>query len=57
MLLQDQVQLGIEVKVQLQIGISGQARVVGKIPYTCNQMIINQWILVTLKSSDEVLAL
>ena len=44
-LLQDQVQLGIEVKVQLQIGILGQARVVGKIPYTCNCLIVDQWIL------------
>ena len=29
-LLQDQVQLGIEVKVQLYVGISGKARVVVK---------------------------
>ena len=44
-LLQDQVQLGIGAKVQLQVGISEQARVVGKIPYTCNRLIVDQWIL------------
>ena len=41
-LLQDQIQLGIGAKVQLQIGILGQTRVVGKIPYTCNCLIVNQ---------------
>ena len=44
-LLQDQVQLGIETKVQLYVGISRQGKVVGKIPYTCNRLIVNQWIL------------
>ena len=44
-LLQDQVQLDIGAKVQLQVGISEQARVVGKIPYTCNHLIFDQWIL------------
>ena len=44
-LLQDKVQLGIKAKVQLQVGISRQVKVVGKIPYTCNRLIINQWIL------------
>ena len=44
-LLQDQVQLGIGVKVQLQVGISGQAKVVGKNLYTCNHLIFYQWIL------------
>ena len=41
-LLQDQIQLGIGAKVQLQIGILGQTRVVGKIPYTCNCLIVDQ---------------
>ena len=41
---QDQVQLGIKAKVQLWVGILGQARVVGKIPYTCNHLIVAQWI-------------
>ena len=41
-LLQDQVQLGIGAKVQLQVGILGQASVVGKIPYTCNHLIVDQ---------------
>ena len=44
-LLQDQVQLGIGAKVQLQVAISGQAWVVGKIPYTCNCLIVDQQIL------------
>ena len=44
-LLQDQVQLGIGEKVQLQVGISGYVRVVGKIPYTYNCLIVDQWIL------------
>ena len=33
-----QTQLGIEVRVQLQVGISGQAKEFGKIPYTCNHL-------------------
>ena len=37
--------IGYWSKVQLQVGISGQARVVGKIPYTCNHLIVDQWIL------------
>ena len=36
---------GIGVKVQLQAGISGQAKIIGKIPYTCNHLIVDQWIL------------
>ena len=43
--LQDQVELVIGVKVQLQVGVSGQTKVVGKIPYTCNRLIVDQWIL------------
>ena len=43
--LQDQVQLDIGVKVQLQASISRQVRVVGKIPYTCNRLIVDKWIL------------
>ena len=44
-LLQDQVQLGNGTKVQLQVDISGYVRVVGKISYTCNRLIVDQWIL------------
>ena len=43
-LLQDHVQLGIGAKVQMQVNILGQAGVVGKIPYICNRLIIDQWI-------------
>ena len=44
-LLQDQVQLCIGAKVQLQVGISRQAKVVGKIPYIYNCLIVDLWIL------------
>ena len=40
-LLQDQVQLGIGAKVKLYVDISGYVRVVGKISYTCNYLIID----------------
>ena len=43
--LQDQVELVIGVKVQLQVGVSGQTKIVGKIPYTCNRLIVDYWIL------------
>ena len=41
-----QVQLGIGVRVQLQVGISRQAKEFGKILYICNRLcliIVNSW--------------
>ena len=40
-LLQDQVQLDIGAKVQLRLVFRDRPRIVGKILYTCNRLIID----------------
>ena len=45
-LLQDQVQLGIRAKVQVQLQVYFEiSQGSGKILFTCNRLIIDQWIL------------